>query len=77
MTENRSEQSRRYWAGLCVYLRQRGSQLESLEPMVSDYKHYRDFLIGRTWGGSESKTAGEDRDAGWKRTQCCVYITRS
>ncbi|RKU22899.1 hypothetical protein C6503_03815 [Candidatus Poribacteria bacterium] len=46
MRENRSEQSRRYWAGLCVYLRQRGSELESLEPMVSDYKHYRDFQIG-------------------------------
>lgn len=31
---------------LCDYLRQRGSQLESLEPMASDYKHYRDFRIG-------------------------------
>ena len=52
MQENRFEtprqrQSRRFWMELCDYLRQRGSQLESLEPMVSDYKHYRDFQIGR------------------------------
>ena len=49
MRENRFEtqrQSRRFWTELCVYLRQRGSQLESLDPMVSDYKHYRDFQIG-------------------------------
>lgn len=46
MRENRSEQSKKYWAGLCAYLHQRGSQLESLEPMKSDYKHYRDFQIG-------------------------------
>lgn len=51
MQENRFEtprerQSRRFWMELCVYLRQRGSQLESLEPMVSDNNHYRDFLIG-------------------------------
>lgn len=50
MQENRFEtprerQSRRFWAGLCDYLRQRGSQLESLESMASDYKHYRDFRI--------------------------------
>lgn len=42
----RDRQCRRYWTGLCDDLRQRGSQLESLEPMVSDYKHYRDFRIG-------------------------------
>ena len=51
MQENRFEtprqrQSRRFWMELCDYLRQRGSQLESLEPMVSDYNHYRDFRIG-------------------------------
>ena len=46
MRENRSEQSRRYWAGLCAYLRQQDSQLESLEPMESDKEHYRNFLIG-------------------------------
>ena len=46
MQENRREQSRRFWAELCDYLRQQGSQLESLKSMESDYKHYRDFGIG-------------------------------
>ena len=46
MREDRSEQSKRYWAGLCDYLRRRGSQLESLEHRQSDNKHYRDFRIG-------------------------------
>ena len=51
MQENRFEtprerRSRRFWGELCDYLRQQGSQLESLEPMESDYKHYRDFGIG-------------------------------
>lgn len=46
MQENREEQSRRFWTGMCDYLRQRGSQLESLAPIMSDDKHYRDFGIG-------------------------------
>ena len=51
MQENRFDTprqrlSRRFWMELCDYLRQRGSQLASLEPMASDYKHYRDFRIG-------------------------------
>ena len=42
----RQEQSRRFWTQFCNHLRQRGSPLEPLEPMMSDYKHYRDFQIG-------------------------------
>ena len=42
----RQRQSRRFWGQFCDYLRQRGSQLESLEPMESDKEHYRDFPIG-------------------------------
>ena len=46
MQENRREQSRRFWTGLCDHLRHRGSQLESLEHRQPDNKHYRDFGIG-------------------------------
>ncbi len=46
MSIDRKTQSRRFWTELCDHLRQRGSQLESLEHMVSDNNHYRDFLIG-------------------------------
>jgi len=42
----RKRQNRRFWARFCDDLRQRGSQLESLEPMVLDYNHYRDFRVG-------------------------------
>ena len=42
----RQRQSIRFWTGFCADLRQRGIQLESLEPRRSDYKHYRDFPIG-------------------------------
>ena len=41
----RDKQNIRYWTELCGHLRQRGSQLHPLEPIVSDYKHYRDFQI--------------------------------
>ena len=46
MSKDRETQSRRFWTELCGHLRQRGSQLHPLEPIVSDYKHYRDFQIG-------------------------------
>ena len=42
----RKRQNIRYWAAFCNHLRQRESQLYPLEPMESDYKHYRDFQIG-------------------------------
>ena len=42
----RQKQSIRYWKKLCDHLKSRGSELRSLEPMKSDYKHYRDFPIG-------------------------------
>ena len=42
----RQRQSIRYWKELCDHLKSRGSELRPLEPMESDYKHYRDFPIG-------------------------------
>ena len=42
----RKKQSIRYWKELCDHLKSRGSELRSLEPMKSDYKHYGDFQIG-------------------------------
>lgn len=39
----RKRQNIRYWKGFCDHLKSRGSELRSLEPMKSDYKHYRDF----------------------------------
>ena len=46
MSTDREIQSRRFWTEFCDHLRQRGSQLRPLEPIVSDYKHYKDFQIG-------------------------------
>ena len=46
MSKDRETQSRKFWTEFCGHLKQRGSQLYPLEPMVSDYKHYRDFQIG-------------------------------
>ena len=43
--KERERQSLRFWVEFCDYLRQRGSQLRSLEHRTSDYKHYRDFRI--------------------------------
>lgn len=42
----RKRQSIRFWKEFCNHLRQRGSQLGPLEPIKSDYKHYRDFQTG-------------------------------
>ena len=44
--KQRERQNIRYWKELCDHLKSRGSRLRSLEPMKSDYKHYRDFQIG-------------------------------